>query len=333
MNNDTAMEVRHDSSPNLPLIAYFVTTAALWAFYLYMTFGAPLSQVSVERYGLTPMSAFWLRLSIAAPILVYWSLGLYAAIHLNAYVRKIGPGEGSAPVRSLARGVFIIVMGVILGAAVGSIRQYFPLTEPGNEGIIKLLVILGNYISVGFPLAAFVFIWRGTKSFMTNELAQAKDIVRKYTPVFLFASAVISASYIFLALANPNRQMNLVPSMPATYYLPDWLIVASILLPYVVIWTLGLLSAFNIVVYSQKVSGLIYRKFLNNLVYGILMIIVFYIFLQFLSTIGYYLQDFFKEKGLAPVLYFIYFILFLQALGFIFLARGAKKLKEIETTL
>jgi hypothetical protein len=67
---------------------------------------------------------------------------------------------------------------------------------------------------------------------------------------------------------------------------------------------------------------------LADLSKGLAMVMMFTIVLQILATMGSYLTN----LGLAPLLLLVYLLLLLDAAGYAFIARGARKMTKIEVT-
>ncbi len=126
----------------------------------------------------------------------------------------------------------------------------------------------------------------------------------------------------------PAASCNLTrpPDTKASFYLPSWLIVSTIIVPYAYAWYMAFTASYNLRFYSTNVKGVVYRKSLRTLAAGINIVIINTILLQFLSAQTPRLN----KLNLAPLLGLVYVLLISIGIGFAVVAIGAKKMKRIE---
>jgi hypothetical protein len=89
---------------------------------------------------------------------------------------------------------------------------------------------------------------------------------------------------------------------------------------------MGFLAAYRLYTYQRRVKGAIYRSSLIYVAVGIAAVVMSSIAVRFLATISNQLN----RLKLTPVLFIIYGLLVLIAIGFLSIAWGAKKLRRIE---
>jgi hypothetical protein len=108
--------------------------------------------------------------------------------------------------------------------------------------------------------------------------------------------------------------------------LPAWLMIVSVIVPYLYAWCIGLLAAYEIMVFSVNVRGLLYRRALLFLVIGLVAVI--------LSSIAYqYVNSVVPRTGELVFNYKLLLTLAIRivsGIGFFVLAIGASRLKKIE---
>jgi hypothetical protein len=138
--------------------------------------------------------------------------------------------------------------------------------------------------------------------------------------------SLIGIVYLRVLLGYPYNNSTPDPAKYSSFYLPDWLIVSTLALPYLIGWGLGIKAAMNIVAYRRYVKGIIYKAALNRFVLGIFLVIGFAIILQLLVAFSTY----FARASLSSILLVVYLIILLYSLGFLVIASGSKKLKAIE---
>ena len=131
---------------------------------------------------------------------------------------------------------------------------------------------------------------------------------------------VISVMYCAVTL-NAVEDLN-----PNPYRLPLWLILLTIIIPYLYSWMMGLFAVFEISQYRRVVRGVIYKDGLRLIATGTTCAIIASVALQYLTSSSPYL----RLINLNSRLVISYVILITFAIGFILIAIGASKLKKIE---
>jgi hypothetical protein len=124
-------------------------------------------------------------------------------------------------------------------------------------------------------------------------------------------------STIFLGVA-PN---------PKIFYLPSWLILFTIIVPYVLLWSIGLLSVIQVGLYNYHVKGIIYRKALIQLTAGLGIVLLCYVVIEYLSTLT---SGLLKVDDFGWLLAIVYAFLLLLGVGYLLIALGSGRLKRIE---
>jgi hypothetical protein len=110
------------------------------------------------------------------------------------------------------------------------------------------------------------------------------------------------------------------------YYLPLWLMVTTVTIPYLYAWFIGLLAAYEISAYSRHIRGLLYKQSLWLLAIGLVVVIGSSVTLQYINSVG----------PRAGYLLLNYHLLFLSccriigSCGYALIALGAIRLKKIE---
>lgn len=137
----------------------------------------------------------------------------------------------------------------------------------------------------------------------------------------------LTSAYVWAVFHNSHRTITENPLLVRpTYFLEDWLIVLTIVIPYLITWTVGGLAILNIRSFAMDVPGKIYRRSFNNITYGLLTIILLGIGLQLLTQAA----TVFADSSLKVILLLVYLIILIMAAGYLYLARGARQLTDIE---
>jgi hypothetical protein len=179
------------------------------------------------------------------------------------------------------------------------------------------VTIIDNYLSLILPLAAFIFIGLGAHGL--------RLMVRQYISFYIINALALLVFYIgvvyqHLVIVTANRN--------SVYHLPFWLILLTIIVPYIFMWFVGLVAAYSLYSYSQKVKGIVYKKSWNFVGTGIGWLILTSMGLQYLTSLVAHLAHLSIYWALAIV----YSILIVVSVGFVLIAIGAKGLRAIEET-
>jgi hypothetical protein len=134
------------------------------------------------------------------------------------------------------------------------------------------------------------------------------------------------ACYTYLMLHDPHRTVPGGPSHLATYYLSDWLIVLTVVIPRLVVWYWGMQALVNIGLYRRKVEGALYRDALKLLAYGLGGVFLVTILLRVLQTAS----DALNRLDLGGILLLLYILVFMLGIGYVLVAKGARQLQKIE---
>lgn len=301
------------SSPYLPLLALIILYVAL-------VFGLPPDPVTLDRLDISATELRLLTATVTLPLIAIWFAAFYGYVHFADYARTIRKSPEGRSYAKLATGLGILAYGLPISAITDSALDYIAQLNPG---FIPASTIIDNYVSIIIVLAGFLVIYAGAKSLVTT-------VPRVFSsPLyisFLAGFIALAVGYVYLVLTNPLRTHSTDVSNPAIYHLPDWLIIPTIILPYLLTWFIGLWAAQYIYHYHKIVKGIIYKSSFLYLSVGLSAVILGSILLQYISAVRNLLLD----LALAPLLLVVYAILIAISIGYVLVALGAKKLQKIE---
>jgi hypothetical protein len=281
--------------------------------------GTLIAPISSNRFNLTPAKTHLLQVCIALPIILIWLAALYGAERLKTYSEVIKNYPDGKAMGTLAAGLTILVASIVINGLVSILRPWAL-----RDGWLPAFTIINNYLSIIIPLIGFWIMYRGS-----TQLLKTTKVVRKYTARWIPISivlAAIAAVYLLVIMNYDYRNATPDPTKYSSFYLPDWLIVISLVIPYLVAWGLGIKAALNVAAYRQEVKGTIYKNALKWLVAGVLLVVAFAVSLQLLIAFSTY----FSKAGLAAILAIVYLIIIFYAVGYLVIASGARKLNAIE---
>ena len=294
---------------------FTVLIVLLWVVYCGITLLTP-QDPAVEKYQLSNLMLSLLLVSVSVPYLVCWLFAVSGWLHLREFAQQQPPGAERSGFAKIAYGLLALVGSLIVPTLIRAVYIYVSHNSraPGWN-------IFNNYMGIFFPLLGFLLMFLGSLQ-IASQITSKVTRLAKATTVF-FPVALFSVFYLFMIFANPTRQVSLDPSIQPTYFLSDSMIIATIILPVIATWFLGLLLVLNLEHYSHY-SKTINRPGLVSLYNGVIIIVAITILTQVLASLG---NSRFANLNLGALLAIIYVFLGLLALGFGLIARGAKKLQ------
>jgi hypothetical protein len=293
----------------------FILLASL---YTALIFILPASPISMAAYSINALEYKIILSAIALPSIVVWLVAFISYAKFRDYAGLIKRTPEGIHFSKLADGAtwlaWSLPIPVILGLTLGAVSTHWPGFRPTS-------IILGNYINLLLPLVAFVLISSATRG-LINDAKLKLSLTNVRVIMFAFVSAgVIYCYFIF-------KQLDLTSLVSSNnpYFLPIWLIVVTLIIPYLFIWFVGILAAYELQLFSKKVHGVFYRQALRLLAAGLITVIASSIALQYINGV-------FPRLGYLVLSYKLVLVLLFRIVGgagFILLAIGADRLKKIE---
>jgi hypothetical protein len=178
-----------------------------------------------------------------------------------------------------------------------------------------------NYLVVVLILAAMFLIAKGAQGLYSTLKRQQQLSTEQFSLYGIIGPVLLACVYTWLVVAQGYKTEGGEP-----YYLPEGLIVTTIVIPYVLAWCLGIRAAIHLSAYRIGVKGVIYKRAISSIAIGLAVIILDSMLIQGITSLSGILSRF----NLTPVLVLVYLLVALYVVGYGLLARGAKKLKQIE---
>jgi hypothetical protein len=285
--------------------------------YVALTMLTPIDS-HARTYGLRVASLHWLQLTILLPIIGVWFIALWGSLRFKLYALRIAASKDGQALNQVANGLLLLVASLVLTSLAQSFLAIFVRDHNPRADMI-----VTHYIALILPLAAFAVIALGAQRL--SALIHHQGIMRSQLGVFVLV-AVMGIIYAALLVVDPNRQSSPNPAQISSYYLSDWLIILTLVLPYLVQWYLGLMAAALVLNYQHYALGVIYRQALVKLAAGMAAIIGALVLIQLLTALGPGLS----HLGLGAILALIYVLILVYALGHVLVALGARRLSRIE---
>jgi hypothetical protein len=294
---------------------YFYLFIALVVLYLGLTFGLPTPQETLDQYNISQTRARALSATISLPLVGVWLAALYSFIRFRSYAEIIKNDKEGPGYSKLADGITLLAFSLPLTSLATTILNYLGSNIDNFE---PTSVIIRNYLTVTLQLIAFILVSQGAGKLWDTLRPR---VVEKHPKFWSLIIIIVSSLFTWLITARA-----LADKTDDVYYLPPWLIVTTLTIPYLIAWYKGGLAMWKLHVYGKRVKGHVYKQMLSKLVTGMSFIIVISILLRLLVTISERLS----RLNITPLLVVIYVLIAFYVLGYGFVARGARQLKKIE---
>lgn len=283
--------------------------------YIAVVLFLPLDPATLERYSLSEINLRLLSLGIALPLSAIWLMSLYGFIRFRNYAKSIEHEKEGQAYAALARGLMILSFSLPLNSLLTSVLNYIALKNPG---FADTSIIIRNYSSLLYQMAAFYILSRGAAGLLMSLKPKIKIF---HTHWSIGGIILFSSIFTWLIAAEPFGG-----KVEDTYHLPGVVVLLTLVIPYLFTWYAGLMAAHRLNVFNRKVTGETYKKILVKLVAGICVIISLSIFIQVIVAFSERLT----RLNFTPLLTLIYILLLGYVVGFGLVAKGASDLKRVE---
>lgn len=280
--------------------------------YSVMLLIAPPPRVTLDQYHLSITQLRLLDLTVIIPLAIIWFIAFYGYNKLRIYASLIRDSKDGRQINKIAKGIMVLTVGLPLSSVLGSIMSVIAQDNPGFR---PESIIIRHYLDLLVPLVAFSIISLGTRGLSDLTKHRPPQAVMNAIAV-LFITIGVFYCHVVLNAKNFHE----------AYYLPEMVVLLTIVIPYMYTWYLGLMSAYQVHAYSLKAPGIVYRRNWDIFAYGIAAIILASVVFQYVAT----LSKQFSDLRLLPLLGIVYGLLALMSVGYILVALGAKKLQKIE---
>lgn len=286
--------------------------------YVFLIFLLPANRPTMEAHNLTPLGYRIVFLSLTLPSILTWLVAFWSYFKLYVYSNIIKESSEGAPFTMLTKGAAWLAWSLPLSAITGII-----LTGIANKWEVfrPAGIILGNYVNLLLPLIAFTIIGGASRRLISQAGLRLSDFSSR-SIMLLFVLAGVSYSFLtfrWFDLTNASSTNN-------PFYMPLWLTLLTIIIPYLYTWFIGLLAAYELTLYSRNSKGLLYKKAVRYLSLGLVIVIVSSISLQYLTTASPRFGDITFDLRLLAA----WVLRLLRCGGFVLITLGAVQLKKIE---
>lgn len=282
--------------------------------YVLLAFTLPTDPQILERYNMSQFQIRLLNLTIVGPLVLIYLAALYGFAHFRNYAASIRQSKEGPALSLISKGLMVLGFSLPVNSIVGSLTSYTRFQHPD---LLSEITVFRSYLALILAGTGMYLIAKGA-----NSLHGTINKPFKVHPYLAFLGAItLSSLYTWLITSQGQES-----GPHQAYYTPNWITVFTIAIPYIFIWCIGVRAALQLSRYKDSVRGVLYKRAFSHLSKGLVAIVIISILIQIVTTLSEHLN----RLSLTPLLIVVYILIFMYALGFGLVARGAKKLKQIE---
>lgn len=250
--------------------------------------------------------------------MLVWVGAFLAYARLQQYTRILKKTPEGGDFQYISNGIKYLAYGLPLVAVLT-----ICLNSIGNNisELKAASIIIINYLSLAIPLIAYSSIRKGTHGLVErSRLRFSLTDMRAIVMVLV----VIGVAYCYFTFKKLNLES--IGSADNPYYLPAWLMIITVIVPYLYAWFSGLLAAYELVIFGRQVQGVLYRQAVRWLASGMVAVVAGGIGLQYLRTV-------IPRTGhlsINTALLFAFTAYVILIIGFVLIIVGASRLRKIE---
>lgn len=272
----------------------------------------PPPEQTLHRYHIT--SGHYKLIDGTAVVLFVciWFCAVYAFYNFRQYYQLIKKTKEGVPLSHITTGLGFLAFWLPLTGVFDVYTNYLTQKHPSLTGTVT---VLQNYLNLLLPLIGFIFLSVGARR-LIDRVKQRPSLMGINSLVLILIS--VGVTYVYL-LTSAHSHISV-------YHLPTFYLLTTVAIPYLYMWFMGLLSAYEIFLYRAKAPGIIYRQSWQLLAFGMSSLIALSITIEFLVTISEQLNKLSFNRALMV----IYALLILMAITYVLIALGARNLRKIE---
>lgn len=283
-------------------------------FYLFLILWTPIDAATINRFNLNQVQAKILTAVIIIPYVVVWLAAAYGYVRIDQYATKIKKSTDGQAFQKISKGIGVLAFSLPVGAILSRFLSMWRNSNPGVEASALFLNELIRLVLLGL---AIVFIYQGVRSL--GAFLNKRPATPRQGLIWL---AFISAGGLFSFTSFTNLE---TPSDPIQR-LSTILLRLFIVVGYLLVWLMGIRTAYNLNKFKNNVKGSIYRQAIGSLALGLGLVVVSSILVQYFTAISARSNS----LQLKSLLFMIFIILVVIMVGYGILVRGAAQLKKIE---
>lgn len=282
------------------------------------------NRIATERYRISEGTLDLLTIVFSFPSLLIWLAAAFAAVSFYRYAQNIAGSKDAKAFRFIAYGLMASLAGLLASSILSTLQTVLVQSVADPAALQTTFVVIRNYVSVLVALITYGYLFFGS-NVLLEVISKPLNRWRQILPV-LVPFIGLTIVYLWLVFTNESRQMSMAASTAPTFGLPDYLILLTVTVPYLVAWFLGITALRNIIRFQSDTPGIIYKKIFKRLTTGMSAVIGLTIILQVITQFS----RFWASQGLTALLWIVTVIFFILIFAYIQIALGARQLHKIE---
>lgn len=301
----------HKLSKSTSIFIFFTTVYALFVVLL------PSGSVSQASLGLRDAKYDLLLIALRLPLIVLLGLMYFAYRRLNKYSVSIADTPEGEHFITITKGLGCIVWGMLATTLIGALLGAYANIHADFRNTSLIII---NYMYLLLSLVAFSYISSGV-----HRITRKAHIIFQTNHLKILMLGLVFLGVVFCYLISTRLDGNAAGNSNA-YFLPNWLVWGTVVIPYLYAWFLGVFAAMELLIIAKSTQGIIYRRALQYLAFGLVGVILAMVLLQYFRSV----VPRTGKLALGSTLFFVYGIYLLGALGAISICKGAQRLQRIE---
>jgi hypothetical protein len=263
------------------------------------------------------ISYFYTHLATIILTITLWLILSRAILRLKAYISTVNKTQDGKALNKILIALFLSLVYAMLFAVASTFKTLF-----WHHTDFKTVTTITNLLPIPVMLSSSLVLFKGTSDLLKNKAVEDKHLNKKMLGMYLLiVLAVVFAYGVYFhshaaKLVDDDGFRHFVISVKTLMYV--------YVLPYALIWLLGLMSCLNLEHYAKHVKGIVYKELFRDLYSGISM-----------SFVGIYLLQIFYVSNVSSAklgagLLFIVCLLVILIRGCLLISRGSDKLARVE---
>lgn len=288
------------------------------ALFAALTFILPVNPESAKNYDVSEAEYRYLLLVVKIPLIAAWSIAFYAYRRLRAYANQIEDAPEGEDYGAMARGTGWLAWGFAVTPIISSLVGAVAVDHPALRTVVA---VYNNYAYLLITVVGLSYIFRGV-----HQMARRANVTFEMKHIRIVVGVLVAMSVLFCTLLAAKLQGSSLGNSYNSFYMPNGLVWATVVIPYLYAWSLGVIAALELAMVARRTSGVIYKQALSYLAIGIVITILC------MSALQYFRAFFPRSGGLAVngTLITVYLMYAINATGGALLTIGVKRLKRIE---
>jgi hypothetical protein len=293
---------------------YFV----LASIYLVLVLLLPANKIAQHNYHLTSVAYHVLLFVVVLPLIGIWFGSFYGYTRLRQYSDAVTDTPEGHDFSKLSTGFTWLAWGSVIAALSSIILGAIANNQPS---FLASSIIISNYLSLVVPLVAYSYISTGARGL---NIRAKVSITGQGAKTLILFFMFIGVAYCYVTFRYLD--LHSVGSNNNPYYLPAWLMILTVIIPFLYTWFIGLLAAYEIYLYSKNIQGILYQRAMRLLSGGVISVIASSIAVQYLRSAVPRMG----HLSLNSVLLITYVAYIFMAIGYVLISLGARQLRKIE---